>query len=156
MAVVLVGVLAGCGGGGSKPGVSRAQYTAKAEAICRTTRAQAAPMLQQLAARASSLDARTVRRLAPLGRRIGALADGYLTQLAALEPPKGDRAQIERFVAASRAAVAGIAAAAGAAAAGQTPAVLASLQTAQAAATEANAIAGAYGLSDCSTVLSLG
>lgn len=146
--------LSACGGG-EQAGVTRAQYITRADRICHATRVEAAPMLRRLAAGAGSLDAVSLRRLAPLGRRIHALATGYLTRISALRQPAGDHDEIERFLSPSRQAVDAIGNAAAAAAAGHAVETLGTLQQAQAAANEANAAAAAYGLSECQRVLTL-
>lgn len=154
-AVLVTTVIAGCGGSSSS-GPSRAAYVARADRLCRDTRAQAAPLLRQLVAGATTLDAAGARRLAPLGARVHALARTYVTQLEALPRPQADRATLDRFVTGSRATVDGLGAAAAALSAGNLVQALAQLQAVQDTATEANAAAAAYGLEDCATVLTLG
>lgn len=137
-------------------GVTRAQYIARADRICRATHARAAPLLRRLAARAGTLDAAGLPRLAPLGRRVHEIASRYLLAISRLEQPPGDRDEIGRFLAPSRQAVAAIGEAAAAASAGRPVEVLGRLQEAQTAAAAANAAGAAYGFSDCARALTLG
>ena len=148
--------LGACGGGGGGSGVTRAQYITRADQICRATAAEAAPLLRQLVQRAGSLSPASVHRLAPLGMRIHTLAVAYLDRISALPQPSKDAGEINRFLRPSRQAVDTIGQAAGAAKAGNMLQALGLLREAQGAANAANAAAGAYGLSDCATVLSLG
>jgi len=156
VAAALACLSLGACGGREQAGVTRAQYIVRADRICHATRVQAAPMLRRLAAGAGSLDAASVRRLAPLGRRIHTLATGYLGRMSALRQPAGDNAEIERFLSATRRAADAIGKAAAAAAAGHAVEALGALQQAQSAANDANAAAAAYGLGECARVLTLG
>jgi hypothetical protein len=145
--------LAGCGGSG---GPTKAQYIARADPICASARAQAQPIIAQLAAAAGSLDAASARRLAPAVSRLHSVGVSYLARLRALQQPSGDRAAIDDFLRPSAQVVDAVGTAASALAAGDTVRALAQLQQIQPLALDANAAEQRYGLRQCGSVLSVG
>ncbi|MFI4985493.1 MAG: hypothetical protein ACHP93_04140 [Solirubrobacterales bacterium] len=147
-------VLAGCGG---SSGPSKAQYVAKADAICTTAHTQTAPLIQQVTAAGASLasgGAPSARRLATVVRRLHDVAASGLARLRALRQPSGDHAAIERFLAPLASVVDAIGQAATALGSGQAPQALGLLQQVQPVAQQVTSAAQTYGLQQCGSVLS--
>lgn len=158
-AVAVSGLLALAGCGGSS-GPSKAQYVAKADAICTTAHTQTAPLIQQVAAAGASLAsggagaASGARRLASVVQRLHDVAAAGLAQLRALRQPSGDHAAIERFLTPLASVVDAIGQAATALGSGQAPQALALLQQVAPVAQQVASAAQAYGLTQCGSVVS--
>jgi hypothetical protein len=145
----------GCGGGTKGP--SKADYIARADRICLTTKTQITPLVRQLASAASgSVSAAQARRLAGVVSRLHTMGAGYLASLQRLDQPSGDRAQIQRFLKASREVVDALGRATSELRAGNVTGALALLQAGAPTAEGANAAAQAYGFEQCVSVLPSG
>lgn len=145
-------VLAGCGV--SSP--TKAQYTARADAICRSASAQTAPLIAQLASAAASLSSggqSAAKEMLSALQQLHAVASNSLEELRALKQPSAGHAAIERFLTPFASVVGALAQAADDAAAGEVQQALTQLEQAAPAATQTASAAGAYGLSECQTVL---
>jgi hypothetical protein len=146
--------LAGCGS--SAP--SKAQYQAKADAICRDTRAQTAPLISELTAAAQSLSAASRSSAGELDstlRQLHTTASGSLAKLRALAQPTGGHATIERFLGAFASIVGALDQAAASAQAGHLQQALAQLAAAESASRQLASAAKDYGMADCETILSV-
>ena len=94
--VVATLVLAGCGGGGSSGGdrLSRAQYAAKADAIC-----------GKYNAKTKSLgNAKNLAELAKVFDRALPLLDSAIAELRTLKPPASEQNDVDRWLAQSEVA----------------------------------------------------
>src|ERR1019366_4917001 len=83
-------VLAGCGG---SSGPSKAQFVAKADAICKTTQAQITPLVNEIAAAGAKLltgAASATRQVATVVQHLHSVAAGSLAKLRALAQPNAD------------------------------------------------------------------
>jgi hypothetical protein len=146
--------LAGCGGGG---GLSKSQYIAKADPICRAAQTQTAPLIQQVTAAGAALatgGTDSAHRLATAVQRLHDVAAGGLAQLRALRQPSSDHAAIERFLTPLASLVDAIGQAATALGSGQAPQALALLQRVQPIAQQVTSAAETYGLRQCGSVVS--
>lgn len=153
--LVLALVASGCGGGTKGP--SKADYIARADRICLTTKTQTAPLVRQLADAASgSVSAARARRLAGVLGQLHTMGAGYVASLQRLDQPSGDRAEIQRFLAASREVVDALGQATSELRAGNVTGALALLQAGTPTAERANAAAQAYGFKQCVSVLPSG
>ena len=148
-------VLAGCGGGGGGGGgPSKAEYVAQADAICRSTKTQAAPLIQRLSAAVSSPSAAHLRRAATIVGELRTIGTAYLSQLRALEQPGDDTTAIARFLTPTGRVVGLLAEARTALERGAAIEALGVLQNAQPLDAEAGAAARAYGFSRCGSLIS--
>jgi len=98
IAIVLVIVLSGGGHGG---GPTKAQYLAKADAVCRTTAARINPLIASAKSGAVGLvtgSPGAAAQLAPIFKKLQSATAGGLAQLQALKQPSGDHAAIEAFL----------------------------------------------------------
>ena len=86
---------AACGG---DDGPSRAEYRARANAICATAEARTAPLVRQLSTAARSLSAARAPEAAAIARRLQTDAGRYVAQLRRLEQPSDDNDEIEAFL----------------------------------------------------------
>jgi hypothetical protein len=153
LVLATLAALAGCG---SSSGPTKAQYIARADPICASARAQAQPIIAQLAGAAGSLNASSARALAPAVSRLHAIGVSYLSRLRALRQPSGDHAAIDGFLRPSAQVVDAVGTAATALAGGDSVRALAQLQQIQPPALDANSAAERYGLRQCGSVLSVG
>jgi|GEM_PF-2290244 hypothetical protein len=147
-------LLAGCGA--SSP--TKAQYTANANAICRTTGTQTAPLVEQLTTAVASLSSSgqaAAGELASALTQLHAAAAGALAKLRALKQPAADGTAIRLFLASSATVDDALAGAAKAAAAGNPQLALAQLERAAPAAQQTVSAARAYGMAACENVLSV-
>ncbi len=147
-------LLAGCGA--SSP--TKAQYTANANAICRTTGAQTAPLIEQLTTAAASLSPSgqaVAGELASALTKLHAVTASALAKLRALKQPVSEHTAIERFLASFATVDDALAGAAKAAAAGNPQLALAQLERAAPAAQQMVNAARAYGMAACENVLSV-
>jgi hypothetical protein len=142
----------GCGG---EEGPSRAEYQAKANAICAAARSRTAPLVEQLSAAAGSLTAARAAEAAAAARRLETLAGRSVAQLRALEQPSGDTEEIERFVGAGERLVAAVGRAAQALRDRDVIRALGVVQQSRGLGREAEAAAAAYGLDQCERFLAL-
>ena len=161
-ALVLLG---GCGGAAtgtttatSSPATAKAEYVAKANAVCAAAAARTGKLLGEVegattaAMRAPSASAGT--QLAVL---VGHLHDGALTvlgQLEGLKAPAGEEAAVERFLQPLAHSIAGLGEAARAITGGHATRALGSLVELQAKTPQLASAAQAAGLSQCEGVLS--
>ncbi len=149
--------LAGCGGGGSSH-ADRAQYIAKADAICQAAKKQTGPLIQQLSAEAAGLtsgSAASASKAAGIVEQLHTIAAADLAQLRALKQPSGDHAAIAKFLDPLGSLLNSLNQAASVLRSGQVPQALALLQQAQPTAQQVTTAAQQYGLKQCGTVLSL-
>ncbi len=141
-------LLAGCGSSGP----TEAQYTARANAICRNAGAQTTPLVGQLTTAAGSLSAANptaAHELASTLERLHKVTATTLTKLRALAQPSGDHAAIERFVNSFATVTETLGKSATAAAAGQLQETLAQLEATAADAGQMASAAKAHGLNEC-------
>jgi hypothetical protein len=144
-------LLAGCGSSGP----TKAEYTAKANAICRGASTQTVPLVGRLTSAAGSLsatDPATTRELAGTLERLHTVAATTLAQLQALARPAGDRAAIERFSSSLAVVAETLGKTATAAGAGQLRETLAQLEATAPAAGQMASASKAYGLNECATL----
>lgn len=147
--------LAGCGGSG---GVSKSQYVAKADAICKAAAAKTAPLINHIATAGVSLlsgSASTARQVAGVVGQLRTVAAGALAQLRALAQPSGDHAAIEKFLTPLSSVVGTIGTARTALSNGQAVQALGALQGLQTVAQQLATAAKAYGLHACESVVAL-
>jgi hypothetical protein len=147
--------LAGCGG---SSGVSKSQYIAKADTICKATQAKTAPLINQIAAAGVSLlsgSATRARQVAAVVQKLRTVAAGALAQLRALAQPSGDHAAIEKFLTPLSNVVDTIGTAGTALSNGQAVQALGALQGLQTVAGQLASAAKAYGLHTCQSVVAL-
>jgi hypothetical protein len=145
-------LLAGCGGSGP----TKAEYTAKANTICRGASTHTVPLVGRLTSAAGSLsaaDPAAARRLAGTLEQLHTVAATTLAQLQALAQPAGDRAAIERFSSSLAVVAETLRTTATAGGAGQPRETLAQLEATAADAGRMASAAGAYGLNECATLL---
>jgi hypothetical protein len=147
-------VLAGCGG---SSGPSKAQFVAKADAICKTTQAQITPLVNQIAAAGAQLltgSASATRQVATVVQHLHTVAAASLAKLRALAQPSADHKAIQKFLTPLASIVDSMSKAASALSEGQGPQALALLQTAQPLAQQVTGAAKDYGLVQCQSILS--
>jgi len=153
LAAASVLLLAGCGS--SAP--TKAQYAAKANAICRTASGKTTPLIGQVISTAQSLSSSggqsAARKLSSALQQLHTVAGSALTKLRALTQPSTGHAALERFLTAFARVTDTLGEAAGAAAAGQPQKALAQLASVAPDAQQTTSAATAYGLTDCETVL---
>lgn len=144
-------LLTGCGSSGP----SKAQYTAKANAICRNAAAHTTPLVGQLTNAAGSLSAANpaaARELAGALEQLHTTTAATLTKLRALKPPSTDPAAIEHFLSSFAVVAETLGKTATAAGAGQLQETLAQLEATAPAAGQMAAAAKAYGLNECAAL----
>jgi len=152
LALLAVLALAGCGS--SAP--TKAQYVAKADAICATESAKTAPLIREVTVAASALGTGSANGVPKLASAVSELHDvtaTYLAQLQKLEQPSGDHAAIERFLTPFAGVESAIGQAATALHAGQAQKAVGLLVKVQPTAARATSGAREYGLAQCATVL---
>lgn len=146
-------LLAGCGSSGP----TKAQYTASANAICRSASAQSTPLIRQLATAAASLSSSAgqtqAQDFAGALERLHVVASDTLTKLRALKQPTAGHAQIERFLTPFTTVTNSLGEAAGAINAAQPREALADLERAAPASGQITSAARAYGMTRCENVL---
>jgi len=147
-------LLAGCGV--SRP--TKTQYTARANAICRTASSKTTPLIEQLMAAAESLSVSAggesvERQLASALQQLHPDAASALTQLRALEQPAAGRTAIERFLTPFASVTDGLRQAATAAAAGERQKALTELENVASDSVQMTSAAKAYGMTQCERVL---
>jgi len=145
---------AGCGG---SSGPTKAQYTASANAICRTASAQAVPVVRKLTGAYAALSAGNQaagREATGALQELHTATDTALTKLRVLQQPSAGQAPIERFLSALAAvsAALGRAATTAAASPSQFQQALAQMQAAAPAGQRLVVAAGAYGITRCATL----
>jgi hypothetical protein len=157
-AAIVVGAalaLAGCGGSG---GLSRSQYIARANAICKTTAVRTTPLINRIATAGVSLlggSAGTARQVAGVVGQLHTAAAGALGQLRALAQPGGDHAAIQRFLTPLSSVVGAIGTAGTALSNGHAGQALIALRGLQTVALQLASAARAYGLHACESVVAL-
>jgi hypothetical protein len=101
LALLAAAALAGCGGSSAPNGPSRAQYIAKADAICRSAATQTNHLITQIKQLAPKLllGGTAAAPSAPgLVAQLHRVAAADLARLRALTEPSGDHATIEKFL----------------------------------------------------------
>jgi len=160
-AVVAVAVVVGVvlavtlsSGGGKPSGPTKAQYLARADAICKTTAAKINPLIGRAKADAPALlTGGSGAQLVPIFRRLEAAAAGGLAQLRALPEPSGDHAAIQAFLVPLGGVVTALGDAAGDLGSGNTgKAIQLFTQTLQIA-PQVTSAAQAYGYTACSQLV---
>lgn len=144
--------LAGCGGGGSgdsDKAPSKTQFIARADAICRETKAAQAPFTKKVRALPDRTD---IKRVAPLLE--GALGESRkgLERLRALPAPKADRELLDRYFTAAERLLEAHKRLADAAKASDKPASQQVAAATQALSDDERQRGGDYGLNDCNSV----
>jgi hypothetical protein len=154
-ALAAAGVLLLAGCGSSAP--TKAQYAAKADAICRTASGKTTPLIGQVISAAQSLSSSggqsAARQLSNDLQQLHATAAGALTKLRALSQPAGGHAAIERFLTPFGSVTDTLGKAASAAAGGQPQKALGELEEIAPDAQQMTSAATAYGLTDCENML---
>jgi hypothetical protein len=150
--------LAGCGSSGSSAssGPTKAQYVAKADAICKAAGEKTAPLISKLVAGGAGLasgSASAAHELAPVVGKVHEYAAASLTQLRALERPKGEASAIEKFLSPLSNVVGAAGQAASSLSSGQGSAALGLLAQVQTEAQQATKAASAYGVAPCASVV---
>lgn len=144
-------VLAGCAS--SRP--TKAQYTADANAICRSASTQTTPLLEQLTSAAESLSSggqTAARELTSALQKLHTAASSSLAKLRALEQPAAGHAAIERFLSPFATVTEALGQAAKAASAGQPQQALTRLAAAASASRQMTGAARAYGITQCEII----
>lgn len=101
LAVSLAVVIAGCGGGSTASGPTKASYVAKSDAICRSAQAQTNHLISQIKAVASALligGTAAAPTATGLVAKLHAVAAADLARLRGVPQPRSDRAAIARFL----------------------------------------------------------
>lgn len=145
-------VLAGCGDGGSggaDTATTKKQFIAKADAICRETKAAQAPFTKKVNALPDRTD---IKRVAPLLE--GALGESRkgLERLRALPAPKEDRELLDKYFTAADRLLAAHKRLADAAKASDKPASQQVAAATQALSADERQRGSDYGLNDCNSV----
>jgi hypothetical protein len=153
LAAVLASALLAAGCGSSGP--TKAQYTASANASCRTASAQTVPLVRKLSAAAAALNSgnqAAAREAAGALQELHTATGATLTKLRALQQPSAGHATLERYLSALAGVTAALGRSATTAATGQLQQALAQLQAAAPAGQQMVTAAGAYGLTRCATL----
>lgn len=153
-AAALVPALAACGSS-SSGGPSKAQYVAKADAICNAASTKTAALISKIAAAGPALgsgSAKAAREIAPTVKQVHEEGAASLSQLRALKQPKGDKKAIEGFVVPLTNIDAAISQAASSLSAGKASTALAQLANVQADAEGEISAAHAFGVARCAGV----
>ena len=148
--------LAACGG---SSGPSKADYSAKANTICKSVVTQTAPLINQLKGSITSLvtgGGAGVKAAATGVARLHTIAAADLAKLKALAQPSGDHAAIQKFLTPLTSVVKAIGQAASSLAKGSVTGALLLLQQVQPLVGQVTSAAHAYGLGKCSQILALG
>ncbi|HEX4109251.1 MAG TPA: hypothetical protein VHX88_14035 [Solirubrobacteraceae bacterium] len=151
LAVLAALAISACGSSHHASGPTRAQYISSADAICSNAQGQVTPLLHKLETGATSLSANS-RQLAATAEKLHTLAAGYLARLSALPRPSADKTELAGIVTLTDEVVNTIGQGASALAAGNTVAALATLASAESAASTADKALHAYGLTSCAAV----
>ena len=138
VAVLAVTIVAGCGGGA--PRLSRTEYAAKADAICRKY-----SRLSQAVANPTSL-----AELAAAVKKLTPLLDQSLRELRKLNPPKDEQATADRWLGEVEAIKNDLAKVGDKAAKKDTKGVGAALRAGGKDQQRGNQLAGQLGMTDCS------
>lgn len=150
-------LVAGCGS--SKPsGPTKAEYVAKADAICNAAKARTEPLVKELTtagARLATGGPSFAREVAPVVQHLREEAEASLKKLRALKRPKGESAAIERLLTPLGSVVAAAGQAEADLKAGQGAQALALLAQVQPDAEAASKAAKAYGVAPCGEVLAV-
>ena len=161
--------IAGCGGSSSTTttgagttaaaGVpTKAEFVAKANAVCATASAQTGKLLSEVEAATtaalSAPSAHSAAQLAGLVAQLHSAALRVLGELQSLNPPASDRAAISQFLTPLTHAITGLGEADKAITSGHATQALSSLLTLQSKTPQLAAAAHAYGLTGCEGVLS--
>jgi hypothetical protein len=147
-------VLAGCGGGSTASGPTRAQFIASANAVCAAAHSQTASLITKVkSSGASALLGGDTKSLAGLVAQLHDAAASNLAKLRALPQPAGDHAAIAGFMKPLSNVVNDIGQAATDLSKGEALNAFALIQQAQPEAAKVTTAANAYGAKKCGTVL---
>jgi hypothetical protein len=142
--------LAGCGGdGGPGASITKAQYIAKASAVCLATKRAQGPINRKLAALPDRTD---IKRVAPLAEDALAESRQGLAKLRALPVPSQDSDRLDAYLAAADRLLAAHKDLADAARASDRPAGAKVARETQALSDDERRTAADYGLRDCEDV----
>jgi hypothetical protein len=144
-------LVAACGGGSKQDkGVSRKQYVAEVDALCRKVTLQSRPVDRRLQALvdASGSFASRLRRAAPLLRRTYDAQSAKLERFKRIESPVADRARIKQLTVAAEAALRDLHDALPAAERGDLPPIIDLVTDASGARGRAERLGADYGLRD--------
>lgn len=145
--------MAGCGGGDEDSAdgrsLTKAQFVARAGAICRDVKQAHQPYADRVNALPQGVD---IKRVAPLLERTLAESRKGLTRLRALEPPPADKAAIDAYYSAAEKLLAAHAQLADAARTDDQQAGERVAATTGALSDDERRLATAYGLKDCDNV----
>jgi hypothetical protein len=157
LTAIVVGVVLGVTLSGGNSGPTKAQYTAKADAICKTATSQAAPLIKQITPLAASLATGATASAQKLASLLGQLhtdTAGDLARLRALAQPSSDHAAINRFLKPLTSVVDAIATAASTLRGSNPAQALGGLEQLQPTAGQVTSAAHAYGLTQCGQLFS--
>jgi hypothetical protein len=150
----LVPALVACGSSSSS-GPSKAQYVAKADAICNAASNKTAALISRIASAAPALASgspKAAREIAPTLKQVQEEGAASLAELRALKQPKGDKKAIEGFLSPLTNIVTAIGQAAGSFSAGQPSTALSQLANVQGDVERGIGAARAYGVGRCAGV----
>ena len=157
-AIIVIVLTLTLGGGSKSSGPTKAQYLAKADAICQATAARITPLIHQATAGAPAVafggGPSAARKLAPTFVKLRVAAAAGLHQLQALRQPSADHAAIVAFLSPLAAVVDAIGQAAGVLGAGNGGKAIQLLEQTLPIAQQVNSAAQSYGYNKCSTLLS--
>jgi len=158
LAALLAFALGGCGSGHSTTtsGPTRAQYVARANAICEAVRAKTTPLISELQSSVAGIltgEKTAETRDATVVAQLHTYASQSLAQLEALPQPAADHAAIERFLTPLEAVVTAIGHAHTSLVTGQAAQAVATVTQIQPTAQAVTSAAHAYGLTECASVL---
>jgi hypothetical protein len=153
--LVALAVLAGCGSSSSSA-PTKAEYVAKADAICKAAGEKTAPLVTKLESSAGAIasgSATVAREVAPVLVKLHEVGASSLSQLRALKEPTGEKAAIEKYLSPLTNVVAAAGQAASSLGAGQPSAAFGLLAQVESDAQQATSAAGAYGVAPCGSVV---
>jgi len=156
-AVVIVLVIVLSGGSGHGSGPTKAQYLAKADAICQTTASRMNPLIASAKSGAVGLltgSSGAAAQLAPIFKKLQSATASGLAQLQALKQPSGDHAAIEAFLTPLAAVVTAVGDATADLRAGNSAKAVQLFEQTLSIAPQVTSAAQAYGYMQCSQLVS--
>jgi len=154
---IVVGVALGVTLSGGSSGLTKAQYTAKADALCKSATSQTTPLIKQVVPLAASLATgatASAQKLASLLGQLHTVTAAGLARLRALAQPSSDHAAINRFLKPLTSVVDAIATAVSMLRGSNPAQALGELEQLQPTAGQVTSAAHAYGLAQCGQLFS--
>jgi hypothetical protein len=151
LCLVLSAALAGCGGGSTDSGPSKAEFIKQADAQCRVNNARALRENQAATAavKGAADDNEVFTKLKPILQKGLAEQQADLRAFEKLTPPKADAAKVKKMIAYTEAANAQLSAIAAAVDQRNTKVLLAAQKKQAAIQAKAKAYLRAYGFKEC-------